>query len=674
MRSTGCCTMLVRTLALSLMLAMGSTAHAQTSPYDDELSQELRGIGSPMLSPDGRMLAYARTTSTVATNSSLTEIVLVDVADRTELARFSGSVPQWNPAGTELAFIGARNGRSGLWVRTIADARERFVVSVPQTDAWLGSGTVKNVEWSPDGLQFAFVAADSAAPKPVSDVRAFSRIMYKTRTGFTDDRRTHTYIVSAQGGSPRPLTSGSFDEHSIAWSPDGTRISFVSDRSTDPDNTYSNDLWIADVRTGAVTRVTDTPAAEFRAQWSPDGRTLAFTAWTRPSNTKDSPAEDSHLFLRAVDGGAMRDISAPLDRRVSQFVWAPDGTAVYFLAGDRGATQLYSASTTTSAVTPIVTCACSLGQFSLDRSGKTAAFVRSTITEPPDVYTVALGSRDAPKALTRVNARVVLEALMTDATNFTIPSFDGTPVQVWVMPPAGAQPGQKYPTILSIHGGPHGMYGYAFSDRFQLLSTHGYGIVFINPRGSSGYGQRFSDGTINNWGGGDYRDLMIGLDSAIARNAWMDTTRLGVTGGSYGGFMTNWIITQTPRFKAAVSIASVSNLISFYGTSLYTDLIESEFSGMPWKNYDMLWRWSPLAHIEGVRTPTLFIHGEDDMDVPITQAEEMYVGLRKQGVPATLARYPNEGHGFRQPQHIRDSQRRADAWFDQYLKPAVPTP
>jgi dipeptidyl aminopeptidase/acylaminoacyl peptidase len=239
------------------------------------------------------------------------------------------------------------------------------------------------------------------------------------------------------------------------------------------------------------------------------------------------------------------------------------------------------------------------------------------------------------------------------------------------MKPVGAEPGKKYPTILTIHGGPHSSaFGFNWIELHQLLTGSGYGVVFINPRGSVGYGQSFSDGSVLNWGGGDYKDLMRGLDAAIEQNAWIDTTRLGVTGGSYGGFMTNWVITQTPRFKAAVATASLSNLISFYGTSLYTDLVEAEFDQRPWDNYPMLWQWSPLAHVEHATTPTLFIHGESDNDVPITQAEEMYTALRKLGVDAMLARYPGEGHGFHRPVFIMDSNKRMFDWFDKYLRGA----
>jgi dipeptidyl aminopeptidase/acylaminoacyl peptidase len=190
----------------------------------------------------------------------------------------------------------------------------------------------------------------------------------------------------------------------------------------------------------------------------------------------------------------------------------------------------------------------------------------------------------------------------------------------------------------------------------------------LNPRGSSGYGQKFSDGTLNEWGGGDYRDLMAGVDEALKRYPWIDPNRLGVTGGSYGGFMTNWIITQTPRFKAAVSAASVSNLISFYSTSVYQDLIHAEFGGFPWDNYDLLWQWSPLRYAKQAQTPTMFLHGESDNDVHITQAEEMYMALKRRGVETVLVRYPREGHGLREPRHRVDALERTLAWFDRFLK------
>jgi dipeptidyl aminopeptidase/acylaminoacyl peptidase len=266
------------------------------------------------------------------------------------------------------------------------------------------------------------------------------------------------------------------------------------------------------------------------------------------------------------------------------------------------------------------------------------------------------------------NDSLIRSTALVEPEEIRFKSFDGTTVQGWLMKPVGFREGQRYPLILSIHGGPHGMYGYAFNASFQAYAARGYAVLYLNPRGSSGYGQRFSDGTLREWGGGDFRDLMMGLDEALRTRAWIDADRLGVTGGSYGGFMTNWIITQTPRFKAAVSVASVSNLVSFYATSLYQDLIHAEFGGFPWDDFDLLWRWSPLRYVKAAQTSTLFLHGEQDNDVHITQAEEMYMALRRRGIDAVLVRYPREGHGFREPRHRQDALERTLAWFDKYLK------
>jgi dipeptidyl aminopeptidase/acylaminoacyl peptidase len=216
------------------------------------------------------------------------------------------------------------------------------------------------------------------------------------------------------------------------------------------------------------------------------------------------------------------------------------------------------------------------------------------------------------------------------------------------------------------------MYGYGFNAAFQINASRGYATLALNPRGSAGYGQAFSDGTLLSWGGGDYKDLMAGVDYVLKLKPEIDPQRLGVMGGSYGGFMTNWVITQTTRFKAAVSMASVSNMVSFYATSLYQDLVHAEFDGFPWENdnFTLLWKWSPLAHVKQVTTPTLFIHGEQDNDVHITEAEQMYTAMRRRGIDATLARYPREGHGFREPGHNLDRTERTLAWFDLYLKGA----
>jgi len=290
-----------------------------------------------------------------------------------------------------------------------------------------------------------------------------------------------------------------------------------------------------------------------------------------------------------------------------------------------------------------------------------------TAVRPAEIW-AGYGSPYPMRRLSAHNESLMRSLRLVVPEEINYQSFDGTPIQGWVMRPNGCSSDRKCPLILSVHGGPHGMYGWSFNPTFQAYVARGYGVLYLNPRGSSGYGQKFSDGTLNEWGGGDYRDLMFGVDEALRRNPWIDGARLGVTGGSYGGFMTNWIVTQTPRFRAGVAVASVSNLISFYSTSVYQDLIHAEFGGFPWDNFEVLWEWSPLRFVRQVQTPTMFIHGELDNDVHITQAEEMYMALKRRGVETLFVRYPREGHSLREPKHRIDAFERTLAWFDRFVK------
>ncbi|MFN8573901.1 MAG: S9 family peptidase [Gemmatimonadaceae bacterium] len=651
--------------ATLLLAPAGISAQPQALQLRD--LSAVQGVGDPQLSPDGATVAYVRTTTDYASDRETSEIILVATATGAMRGSFAGNTPRWSPDGRSIAFVGRRENQTGLFIRQIATGNERFLVNPPQTDHWLGRSP-KNWAWSPDGTMLAYVAADGPAPPPSDGPKVFSRIMYKTRTGFSDNRKSHVYVIAASGGEPRCVTCGRYDEHSIAWSPDSRRIAFVSDRSPDPDNTYANDIYTVSIADGTLTQVTHTPSAEFSPHFSTDGRWLTFEGWVRPHNTKDSPSEDQHLFIVAADGGTPRQLARALDRRITESTWQPGAGFIYFAVADRGANVIARVSPSEDRVETLISGPAQARNFAFDASGTTMAYVRTDDTHPPEIYVASADGRNA-RALTNHNAAFLTQRTITSAQEFWFDSFDGTRVQGWVMKPVGAVSGRKYPTILNIHGGPHSSaFGFGWIPIHQLQAAAGYGVVFINPRGSVGYGQAFSDGSLLNWGGGDYQDLMAGLDAAIKANPWIDSTRLGVTGGSYGGFMTNWVITQTNRFKAAVATASLSNLVSFYGTSLYTDLIEAEFNQMPWDNYPLLWQWSPLAHVEHAKTPTLFIHGESDNDVPIGQAEEMYTALRKQGVDAVLARYPGEGHGFHRPAFIMDSNQRLLAWFDTYLK------
>ncbi|MBV9960334.1 MAG: S9 family peptidase, partial [Acidobacteria bacterium] len=510
--------------------------------------------------------------------------------------------------------------------------------------------------------------------------RVIDRLQYKSRTSFSDQKRTHVFVIEVDDSraEPRQLTEGRYYDHALTWSPRGDEIAFLSNHEIDPDANNNSDIYAVSLN-GRVRQLTDTPGCEYEPQWSPDGKWLAYTATRREVTTIDSVAEDAHVWVVDAQGGRGRELTAAQDRRARSPRWSADSDSIYFLAGNRGETLLYSISLSDGKVsqplrdyrTERVTWPKQLFQissFSVAEMGNDDRFglTLSSSIYPAEVWTANTRAGFEGRVSSH-NEAVVQSLTLVDPTVFLFRSFDGTQVQGWLMKPVGWREGQRYPLILSIHGGPHGMYGYAFNPTFQAYAARGYAVLYLNPRGSSGYGQKFSDGTLREWGGGDYRDLMAGVDEALRRFTWIDSERLGVTGGSYGGFMTNWIITQTPRFKAAVAHASVSNLISFYSTSLYQDLVHAEF-GLPWDDYDLLWRWSPLRYVKQAQTPTLFIHGEQDNDVHITQAEEMYMALKRRGVETEFARYPREGHSFHEPRHRVDALERTLAWFDRFLK------
>ncbi|HXG68202.1 MAG TPA: S9 family peptidase [Blastocatellia bacterium] len=655
-------------LAFAIVCLITVTAQAKRNPTPEDLFA-LKSVGDAQISPDGGAVVYTVTTVDREKNSSFTNLWLVAAAGGTPApltsGNFSDSTPRWSPDGRKIAFASNRNGKAAIWVLDVATREMRMLTPWERSNHFL-SKAGEALCWSPDGKSIAFVAAEKPAEAEATDPRVISRIQYKSRTGFSDNLRSHIFIVSVADGSVRQLTRGNYDEHSIAWSPRGDEIVFLSNREADPDANFNYDIFAVEVSTGRERRLTNTPGVEFSPIWSPDGNYIAYTATKRNLTTIDSIAEDTHVWVIGREGGAGREVSAALDRRASSPQWSADGKQVCFLAGDRGKTMIYRVSREGGQVTQLFLDFSQIGSFTL--AGRNVAFTRSDETRPGEVWVTSI-SGGAPRQLTSVNKELAEGWSLVRPEQVRFKSFDETEVEGWLMRPANFQAGKKYPMILSIHGGPHGMYGYGFNHAFQVYAARGYAVLYLNPRGSSGYGQKFSDGCVNNWGGGDYQDLMKGVDYALAKYDWIDPNRLGVIGGSYGGFMTNWVITQTPRFKAAVSIASVSNLISFYATSLYQDLIHVEFNGFPWDNYDLLWKYSPIRYVKNVTTPTLFIHGEQDMDVHITQAEEMYMGLKRRGVESVFVRYPREGHGMREPLHRLDQMNRTLAWFDRFLRP-----
>ncbi|MBA3568001.1 MAG: S9 family peptidase [Pyrinomonadaceae bacterium] len=725
----------VVTTLIFLLLAVTCSAQARRPFATADILREA-GVSDAQISPNGQWVVYAVSTAegdrTISTlwlarpgqefpdpPTSLPTPTRQPDRDWREIARLPSpllpqswvaSTPRWSPDSTGIAFLSNRDDQNGIWVVNITKAEPRFVAPTQSTNFFIPYAG-ESFAWSPDSKRIAYISAGEefsetavAARKP-DDPRVIDRIQYKSRTSFSDDRRTHVWIVEVDKPEPRQLTSGLFYDHAITFSARGDEIGFLSNHEPDPDANNNSDIFAVDFG-GQVRQLTQTKGCEYEPSWSPDGKWVAYTATKREVTTIDSVAEDTHVWVVAAAGGGGRELTAQQDRRARSPRWPPDSRSILFLAGDRGKTTLFrvgldarridrlsifyldgqlgatldvqdSKSRPATAAVPSF----QIGSFSVAgkalpvarRSGVTdsylmpLAFTLTDALHPAEVW-VGLGSGVPLRRLSAHNDSFTrsVRAIAPEEINFR--SFDGTPVQGWLMKPVNLREDRKYPLILSVHGGPHGMSGWGFNGAFQAYAARGYAVLYLNPRGSSGYGQKFSDGTLNEWGGGDYKDLMAGVDEALRRYPWIDQGRMAVTGGSYGGFMTNWIITQTPRFKAAVASASVSNLVSFYSTSLYQDLIHAEFGGFPWDNYEQLWQWSPLRYVRQAQTPTLFIHGEQDNDVHITQAEEMYTALKRRGVETVFVRYPREGHVLREPRHRVDALERTLAWFDRFLK------
>jgi dipeptidyl aminopeptidase/acylaminoacyl peptidase len=485
-----------------------------------------------------------------------------------------------------------------------------------------------------------------------------------------DFRRTHVFVVPAMGGESRRLTSGDHDDHSICWSADGREVVFVSDRGDQSDLFVRNDLWAVSAESGEERRITSTLGAAYKPSCSPDGRWIAYLSTTRPDTSNDSVHEDSHLWVVSIEGEDAKDVAKELDRPCSAFAWAPDSSKVLFTAGDRGRVPLFHVSPEGGVISEVMSGEWQFyrrGGFSVSKDGK-VAFLKTDDIHPPEVYIASVDGSGEMK-LTGLNDGFVEEFCVSGLEPFMFTTFDGLRVKGYVARPRGYEAGKKYAVVLCVHGGPHGMFGHSFDERVQVLTSAGYAVVMVDPRGSSGFGQAFSDGCVLNWGGGDYQDLMLGLDHALENYGFLDPERQLVTGGSYGGYMTNWIVTQTDRFRAAVSRACVTNLLSFYGESAVSSLIEQEFNGLPYDNLALLAQWSPITHARNVRTPILFLHGEADFTCPIGQSEEMFKAVKRLGIDTMLVRYQGEGHGIRKkPTNKIDYHRRHLDWFAKYLE------
>ncbi|MFW6075842.1 MAG: S9 family peptidase, partial [Chloroflexota bacterium] len=415
-------------------------------------------------------------------------------------------------------------------------------------------------------------------------------------------------------------------------------------------------------------------------QWSPDGSLVSAVGhW----EAQAGGAPDSSIWTVSSSGGEAVNVTPDFERSTADaamsdmfqgsstsYVWAPDGSAIYFLASDSGATEIFRVDLEGHEVTKLTAAGDRISGVSIDRSGRTLAYVSANATNPGDLFQMPVDDATSTTRLTKVNWDFLNEIALSEPEEFWVDSEDGAPIQGWVMRPLGFDPAVKYPMILQIHGGPHGMYANAFMHEFQLMAARGYVVVYSNPRGSAGYGESFTRSTHQNWGEADLPDLMAVVDHVV-KQGYVDENRLGVTGGSYGGYMTLWTIGHSDRFKAAVTQRCVSNLYSFYGTSdIGWNFGEYNFGGTPWEQRDHFMKYSPITYVADMKTPLLIIHSERDFRCPIEQGEQVFISLKRLGRDVEFVRFPDETHNLSRsgkPKHRIERLGHIIGWFDRYL-------
>ncbi len=632
----------------------------------------------PRLSPDGREVVYVVSRVDHDRNRRIPSVWIV-AADGSGAPRqlldesWSAGAPRWSPDGKTIAFSSSRapgdsaNGARGaarpqLWAVAAAGGTPHRVTN-------LANG-VSNCSWSPDGARFACLMrtgpSDSLNMGPDrSDVRHYMHSSYKFNdTGWFDDKRTHICIVEASTGASHQITSGDdWNDTDPQWSPDGQRIAFVSDRTgKEFDEGHNTDVWTIAAGGGPLVKISTSNGPDGSPIWSPDGKTIAFV---------NSPSDDDppQIYLAPSGGGALRVAAKGLDLLPGALQWGDNGRALFFETGVKGENHVFRVDVATGAIKQVTTGARGVRAPNVNGTAAKMVFLANDFGHLDDVYSAA-SDGTGEKKLTDVNGALWKGLDLAPVQRMTFKGADGWDIDGFLVKPLGWVSGRKYPMILSVHGGPAGQYGVDWFHEFQVDAAKGYAVFFTNPRGSTGYGRKFARGIELNWGAKDYIDIMNGVHAVMAANPWIDANRLGVTGGSYGGYMTNWIVGHTGEFKAAVTLRSIANFISDDGTRDGAFGHKNDFGGDIFQKYDLYWDRSPLKYVKNVTTPILILHSDNDYRVPLEEGEQWFRALRHYGKTAEIVMFPRENHNLTrtgEPKHIVESLNWQLYWFDRYI-------
>lgn len=644
---------------------------------------KIKDVGHPELSPDGKWVAYTVSTRNFEENISKTRIWMMVTENGEPIPMTAEAVssraPKFSRDGKKLYFLSARNGgKSQIWFLDLVHGGEAQQVTRLERG-------ISSINFSRDEKKLLLVLKDpdpdevdkdspnkgekDASKKwPKGKPWVIDRLQFKRDyIGYLDRRRDHIYIYDIESKKLTQITSGDYDDSSPAWSHDRKTIAFVSNRTEEPDGNYNTDIWLVDAdntdKGKNLIQLTTSPGADASPAWHPHGQ---FIAYTSAPDVEGSNYATTHLAVIDPHSGESRLLTEDLDRNVSGLEFSEDGKYIYFNVEDSGENHIARIPAKGGEITRLIAGQISAGPFSLADNGTLVARI-SKPELPGELFIVGehgLGQ------LTHVNEAHFSKITLGETEEIHFKSHDGLEIEGFITKPPSFNPAFRYPTLLLIHGGPVSQYSYGFSFEAQLFAANDYVVVRSNPRGSSGYGRDFCFALYQGWGEKDYRDVLAAVDHAIELG-YADPNHIGVGGYSYGGIMTNYIITQTDRFKAAVSGAGAALYLANYGHDMYQRWYESEL-GLPWENRELWDRLSPFNHIQNVSTPTLFACGEKDWNVPVQNSEQLYQALRRRGITTRLVVYPGEHHGGWTCAHEKDFLERRLAWYAQYVKGETP--
>lgn len=678
--------------------------------FDDMIA--MHRVSDPQISPDGKWVAYVVSTPDMAANHSSSNIWLVPATggEERQITRAgSDARPRWSPDGQRLAFISSRDGTSQVY--TISPyGGEASRLTFLSTDA-------DNEIWSPNGQWIAFTSRvypdchddacnksrDEAAAKNPVKAHIAEHLLYRHWTDWADGKRSHLFVMTANNGTPRDLTPGAdYDvppfnlgaPEAIAFSPDSEELCFTANTDKDEAISTNGDLFTVPVASGTASdadeaqpkRITTNKGDDWGPVYSLDGKWIAYRSQATPGYESDR----WELKLYNRKSGEHTSLTKTFDRNVESYAWSADSRTVYFPAEDHAEMPIfsitpiregsvsessgmpvYSESVVQSTPKKIITDGFN-GEFSLSADGKRLTFSRSSLTYPAEIFSANADGTDV-RQITHQNAPLLAPLDLPPAEPFWFDGANGTKVEGLLIKPPHFDASKKYPMLLLVHGGPQGAWdddwGYRWNP--EVMAAPGYVVVMINPRGSTGYGQVFTDEIQDDWGGKPYVDLMNGVDYVLAHNSFIDRSRLAEAGGSYGGYMTDWIATHTGRFRCLISHAGPYDLASMYGATEELWFVEHDLKGTPWTNPASYAKWSPstyAAQLGKFRTPMLIIEGELDFRVPYTQDLEIFSALQRQGVPSKLILFPNEGHWVLKPQNSKLWYQEFLGWLATYLK------